>query len=215
MKRIIKLFLFFLCITSMYAQTGINTKDPKVSLETEPISTGPNTPEGMKAPQLKKSELQLKDPQYTSDLSGTVIYVTEIDNNIFTPKTQLVVGVGYYYFDGTIWRSVGQAKDFFYLPPFDLKLPSNATTLNIDLYNDVYKKNYVKTGNPHWVSNNAALTQVPNLYQVNELDFVVTHYDPNILTINSISPQGIMNYTIVDRDVYTFQSYITIVVVIK
>lgn len=103
-----KSFIVFSFIVSSiaYSQVGINTTEPKATLDVTINTTDPTKADGIIAPRVKGSELKIKDSKYTEDQKGTILYVTEalaIGNT--TVKTANVTEVGYYYFDGTIWKS--------------------------------------------------------------------------------------------------------------
>lgn len=86
---------------SFFAQVGINTDAPKVTLEVkknESISKA----DGIIPPQLTGNQLKAKDNLYTTDLEGTLVYITEVASPV-SPKTVNVNSLGYYYFDGAKW----------------------------------------------------------------------------------------------------------------
>lgn len=89
-----------------YSQVGINTTSPKATLDVAVNITDPSKADGFIAPRLKGSELKSKDALYGSDQKGTIVYVTEpLLNTDATPKTVNISETGYYFFDGTIWKS--------------------------------------------------------------------------------------------------------------
>ncbi|GEM_PF-981899 len=87
-----------------YAQegaVGVNTNNPKATLD---VVASPNIStriDGFIAPRLKGSELKAKDALYTADQDGTIVYVTEAVSGV-TDKTTNVTSIGYYYFDKTV-----------------------------------------------------------------------------------------------------------------
>lgn len=99
--------LFLLLITSFgitRAQVGINTTDPKSTVHILPTSTNNSTAEGIIAPNLTRGQLISKDSKYTTDQQGAIVYITSLDGTA-TTKTNNITSVGYYYFDGNLWRS--------------------------------------------------------------------------------------------------------------
>lgn len=86
------------------AQTGINTDDPKVNLHVKSDLSNLSNVEGIISPILSGNELKDKDDLYTAEQTGTIVYVTSA-TSLPSPKTILVIGAGYYYFDGSIWRA--------------------------------------------------------------------------------------------------------------
>lgn len=98
-----------------YGQVGINTEEPKATLDVVASPDKPESIDGFIAPRLKGTELKDKDALYTADQEGTIVYVTEaLDGNNstttteddVTTKTVNVTSVGYYYFDGDVWQTL-------------------------------------------------------------------------------------------------------------
>ncbi len=101
-KKKLFVLLAFSC-GLMQAQVGINTVDPKATLHVVPTKTDQSTAEGIIAPNLTRGELISKDPKYTIDQRGAIVYVTTIDG-IATTKTANILTAGYYFFDGNLWQ---------------------------------------------------------------------------------------------------------------
>lgn len=87
-----------------FAQVGINTGDPKASLDVTGFPTVGSKLDGIIAPRL--TGLQLRNKTYTAAQTGAIVYVTVADTapagqtiNVNTP--------GYYYFDGAEWSGLG------------------------------------------------------------------------------------------------------------
>lgn len=103
----------------IFAQVGINTENPKATLEVKK-STNEKFIDGIIAPKLTKRELQNKDYgnndyQYGIDQIGTIVFVT--DENISLEedefeKSQItkIKNKGYYFFDGEFWTQFDQNK---------------------------------------------------------------------------------------------------------
>lgn len=95
----------------MYSQVGINTADPKATLDIVASPQDLTKIDGIMIPRVKGSDLNNKDALYkptTSSVAGqtsTIVYVTEAvaSNNTFA-KTAKVTSIGYYYFDGSLWQ---------------------------------------------------------------------------------------------------------------
>lgn len=103
-----KHFIFFALILSslIYSQVGINTESPKATLDIAVNLKDPLKPDGIIPPRLKGSDLKNKDALYGPDQKGTIVYVTEtFPVSDTTPKTINITKVGYYYFDGVVWKS--------------------------------------------------------------------------------------------------------------
>lgn len=213
MKKSILLLALTGFIGAAQAQVGINTETPRTTLHVNASSTAAGTAEGIMAPALSRAQLITKDVQYGINQRGAFIYITAIDGTA-TAKTAKVTIIGYYYFDGSLWQPFDYTPETLYLPSFNLPMTSLGTGKTYDLYNLVYKKQFTKAGNTTWVSSNSSLTQIPEVYAANQLDFVVTHYDTSVITINSISAAGVLNYNVLNVNP-TDKSFINIVLVIK
>lgn len=90
-----------------YGQVGINTATPKATLDVTSTPADLTKPDGFIAPRLTGAELKAKDANYDVPQTGTIIYVTQallpVDT---TTKTANVTAVGYYYFDGSLWKTL-------------------------------------------------------------------------------------------------------------
>jgi hypothetical protein len=138
---------------------------------------------------------------------------------------------GLYVWTGSEWRKIddeSSSRGFFYMPSFNIELtidvddPDKIFDLNLyDEYAKQFSTVYNSTPNDLFVSNPGfALNNVPThksgrLYEATELDYVVTYYDPNIITITGIDNNGVMSYTINSLDFDEVKSFINIVLVIK
>lgn len=113
-----KLLLLVAACTSLSAfsqstgNVGINTTEPKATLD---IMASPQTAtsiDGLLAPRLEGDELASKDALYTAEQTGAIVYVKSIPTN-WTEKTNYLYhggGVGYYYFDGYYWQKLAQSE---------------------------------------------------------------------------------------------------------
>lgn len=96
------LLLIVLLFSSMafgQGQVGINTEDPKATLD---IVGGNTAPVGVIAPRVPLSYLNDNAASYTEAQTGTIVFITALDV-IGTGPTENVDGSGYYYFDGERW----------------------------------------------------------------------------------------------------------------
>ncbi len=104
------LILFILNISFLEAQTGnvgINTDNPKVTLDIVGAATNVNKPDGVVAPRLTGDQLHDKT-NYGEEQNGAFVYVTtKASNTNQTGKTKHVKCSGYYYYnhytDGGMW----------------------------------------------------------------------------------------------------------------
>lgn len=213
MKKFYLSIFGLLSVGLLQAQVGINTDTPKATLHVMPQTTGATTAEGIIAPNLTRSQVISKDSQYGVDQKGAYIYVTTLDGTLTTKTAKITIG-GYYYFDGAIWQPMDYIPEFLYLPSFNLPVTLAGTGKTYDLYTNVYKMQFTKSGNSTFVSSNNSLTQIPTIYNANQLDFVVTYYDNTIIKVNSISNTGVMNYDVLNTNPDN-NSFINIVLVVK
>lgn len=105
MRKTVLLLVLLSLIIYMNAQVGINTVSPLASLHVDAAKTDNTTPEGIIAPRLTRAQLIAKtnNSKYTLAHAATFVYVTALDGTP-TPQTQNITTIGYYYFDGAIWK---------------------------------------------------------------------------------------------------------------
>ncbi|PKF74587.1 hypothetical protein [Chryseobacterium sp. PMSZPI] len=90
-----------------YAQVGINTATPKATLDVVSSPSDLAKTDGFIAPRLTGAELKAKDINYDTLQTGAIIYVTQaLLPADTTTKTVNVTTVGYYYFDGSVWKAL-------------------------------------------------------------------------------------------------------------
>ncbi|MCQ4138766.1 MULTISPECIES: hypothetical protein [unclassified Chryseobacterium] len=102
-----KTILFLAClgglaIKGQEGNVGINTPNPKATLDVTGKPADITHLDGIIAPRLTGDELKLKT--YTADQTGAIIYATTADSSP-AGQTIEVTKVGYYYFDGTKWKT--------------------------------------------------------------------------------------------------------------
>lgn len=102
MKKNLLSFTIFLSVLT-FGQVGINTKDPKVTLDISK-STNITLPDGLLYPKLTADELEAKKDTYTEDQHGTFVYITS--DNPGTGVTSEVNGEGLYYYNANIQKFV-------------------------------------------------------------------------------------------------------------
>lgn len=112
---------------------------------------------------------------------------------------------GAYVWDGGKWdvlfkeiAPIVPIRIAFPLPAFNLPLvdDTDSDTFTVDLYN-IYTLN-LRVNNFHSNMEETAKVEMLSQYRyaLADLDFVVTHYDKSVITINGISDAGIMSYTV-------------------
>ncbi|QIY91631.1 hypothetical protein [Chryseobacterium gallinarum] len=97
-KRSIPALILVLISIKAFAQVGIATTNPKVTLQVEGKATTATVADGLTVPRLTRTQLLAKDPAYGSDQNGTLVFVTTIDGSA-TGKVTNVTAVGLYYYD--------------------------------------------------------------------------------------------------------------------
>lgn len=106
-KTILLLALFF--VSYLKAQVGINTSDPKSTLEVIGQPTITTATDGIILPKLLRSQLIAKTG-YGSDQTGAVVYVTDTSGTI-NAATAKVTNIGFYFWDGDSWEPIGNSGD--------------------------------------------------------------------------------------------------------
>jgi hypothetical protein len=125
---------------AMNAQVGVNTDNPKATLDVMGKPSDVTVADGFIAPRITGNQLKAKDALYGTDQIGAVIYATAAASPVST-KTANVTAAGYYYFNGTVWLSltgVGSGTSielsYSYNPTTNvLTLNDGTTTTNINL----------------------------------------------------------------------------------
>lgn len=91
--------------TIAYSQVGINTEEPKATLDVVASPDDATKIDGVIAPRISGDKLWSKNNLYGLEQEGTIIYATsaspEAGNSL--DKTKNVDAPGYYYFDGEFW----------------------------------------------------------------------------------------------------------------
>jgi hypothetical protein len=100
-----------LSTTMTYAQIGINTNDPKATLEVKGEAGVITKPDGIIAPNITRAELIAKTA-YSTAQTGAIVYVTDLSGTVNT-VTNKVLSIGYYYFNGNVWNSMNASTAQF------------------------------------------------------------------------------------------------------
>lgn len=111
-----KLLLFFFLINSTlvgFCQVGINTENPRATLDVYGLSDNNSVPDGIIAPRLTEERLIAKKNSYTSEQEGAIIYITdtELSNYTADPSTESIINEGYYFYNGTKWLPLSSTSD--------------------------------------------------------------------------------------------------------
>ena len=86
--------------SAAYSQVGIDTDQPKATLDIKASPTSTTKIDGLIAPRVTGTELKDNDAKYGTEQDGAIIYVTAALTTT-TDKTSNVTSIGYYYFDKT------------------------------------------------------------------------------------------------------------------
>lgn len=139
-----------------YGQVGINTATPKATLDVTSTPADLTKTDGFIAPRLTGAELKAKDANYDVPQTGTIIYVTQallpVDT---TTKTANVTAVGYYYFDGNLWKTLTEQE------PWNVSGTNTQASANTQ---DIYQMGKVGIGVNPGASPTANLQVVSNVY---------------------------------------------------
>ena len=130
------LLLLFLISSLSFAQIGINTTDPKTTLDVEynPNSTSA-VPPGIRAPNLSLNQLLAINNIYGSPQQGAFVYITDV-NDLTTTNITNITAPGYYFFDGTNWNvfALPKTQVISTEPWYNFETHEAATGNNQNLY---------------------------------------------------------------------------------
>ncbi|PXW12927.1 hypothetical protein C8D70_11019 [Chryseobacterium sp. CBTAP 102] len=104
------ILLTFICFHPLLSQVGINTSDPKATLDVNKNASIATPPPGIIAPRLTGDEIKTLDNQYTIAQKGAIVYATS-PVTVPSVKTVNITSPCYYFFDGAIWENLGQCSD--------------------------------------------------------------------------------------------------------
>lgn len=193
-KRVFKLSIVSLLLFAniqVYSQVGILTSTPDISstLDIESID------KGVLIPRLTTVEkLAIHEPAHS-------LLVFDIDKNSLSQN----IGTE----QNPIWNNLTLFnKQFFYMPSITISTQTVGATSTIDLYME-YKKQFT---NPRFKSVGAPST-IPYYALATDLYYYITYYDPQLITVNSISDQGVLNFTTLKKANY--DSYVNIIFVVR
>jgi len=105
-KLLFYLILTFLIGFSGFAQSGVNTKVPKATLDVVANTLEPNLASGLIAPRVTRDYLITNTNLYTLEQRGTIVYVYDVNDSKVDNTESSTVSInkdGYYYFDGNLW----------------------------------------------------------------------------------------------------------------
>jgi len=193
-------FLIISVLFNANAQVTIGSDtNPNATLDVVASKTDGTTAEGLIAPRLTGDQLKAADAQYGTPQNSTLVYVT-VAVTTASPKTINVKEPGFYYYDAPngIWVALHAGNNkWFYMPSFNLPLGTTiGAALTFNLYNE-YAKQFQQSGNTQFVASTGAAdpTKVVAPYAVTDLEFYVTAYSTDVITITGIDADGTLHYT--------------------
>lgn len=127
MKKNILILSTFLLSTSIFAQVGINTTNPKATLDITALPTDLTRTDGIIIPRIDGNQLFLKNNLYGADQTATLIYVTSPATGAsLAGDTEEVTETGYYMHNGIKWIKLNASTS---VSSNDWQLSGNTTTL--------------------------------------------------------------------------------------
>ncbi len=100
--------------SSLFSQVGINTSDPKSTLEVVAKTNGSTTPEGLLIPRLTGDQIQAMTANPQPGIESLMIYATSATTVLSDPKVAKITKAGYYFWNGTVWENLGGVTSNIY-----------------------------------------------------------------------------------------------------
>lgn len=127
---------------SQTGNVGINTTDPKATLDVTGSPTITTKLDGIIAPRITMAELTNKF--YTADQTGAIVYVTDNASGAGQTIKMSGKGPGYTYFDGSLWQTMAGSSGGSSVEPWNEATTTNPATSNTQ---NIYQKGNVGIGN--------------------------------------------------------------------
>lgn len=89
----------------LFSQVGINTPDPKSTLDIRAKTNGASQTEGLLIPRLTGDQIQTMSNNIQPGTESLMIYATSAPASP-TAKVSKIIQSGYYYWSGTTWESI-------------------------------------------------------------------------------------------------------------
>lgn len=208
MKKIVMCGCIFCSFHTLKSQVGINTPDPKATLDVSlPAGYVKGDKAGISIPLLTGDQIEAIN---TNDIKpGTLVYSTMPSG----AASKDVYSSGYWFWKNTSdrWEPISSnAPAFFYSPSIlvitDTANPNFGT---IDLYS-----NYRNQFSSPMVSSVGSAGSIPT-YNNGQLDYYVTWYDSSVFTNVQISATGVLTYQLAPGADTSNPSYMNIVFAVK
>lgn len=185
MKQFFHFFIAFMLTGSLTAQVGINTENPKATLQIQKKSDL-SFSDGIIFPRISGDSLKLKDNAYGLDQNAAMLFVTSA---VTAPslKTRYVVTPGIYLYDANfthadttkgIWKKVNDYQNENETDMYAVKASGNLTLLDLGinlLGSAVYSLPIVNTSNAEFsveipspqIINNSYVVPDDGVYAIN------------------------------------------------
>lgn len=110
---------------------GINTENPKATLDINGWANDTNRFDGIIPPRLTAKQLASKN--YTTKQEGAVVYITSVNETFTNPQSKFVDSSGLYFFNGNVWNKFIHNESSYYFP---LAGNSKMNPISGDMYID-------------------------------------------------------------------------------
>lgn len=118
-------------VTSFFfSQVGINTTEPKSTLDIRAKDDGVSRPEGLMIPRLTGNQIQTMTGNLQPGTESLMIYATSAPASP-GPAVAKITKEGYYYWNGTIWENIGGVSSNIYTA--DGAITTAMAARNVDL----------------------------------------------------------------------------------
>lgn len=192
--KIASLLILLSTSTAIRAQVGINTTNPKSTLDiTAKNTTGTTTNvDGMLIPRVDRQRAQ----NMTNIQTSTMIYVNDISTGTQTGTAVNINSVGFFYFDGKVWIKFSTTTGNTFVPSVVASGTSN-TNITINDSSGFNKFTYtVSTNDGSWnVANNTYTVPKTGYYQVSSQANQKPSGDNNSFAWNLKYDNNIYQYT--------------------
>lgn len=119
----------------LLSQVGINTPDPKSTLDIRAKTDGSTKTEGLMIPRLTGDQIQTMSNSIQPGTESLMIYATSAPASP-DPKVIKITQPGYYYWNGTSWDAIGANN--IYTTDGSITTPQNARNVDLNGKNLVF-----------------------------------------------------------------------------
>ncbi len=119
----------------LFSQVGINTPDPKSTLDIQAKSDGSTKTEGIMIPRLTGDQIQIMSNALQPGTESLMIYATSAPTSP-NPKVIKIIQSGYYYWNGASWEAIGTNN--IYTTDGSITTPQSARNVDLNGKNLVF-----------------------------------------------------------------------------